>query len=374
MKLDAIDTGGGIRAYERIEAVMQFGYPSIATDTALYMDFETLLMASDKVKRGVTWKSSTQNYVMKRLIWVSNTYARIKTGTYKTKGYNEFTIHERGKPRLIRSCHISDRTVQKAFNETILKPKIYPRLIYDNSASQQGKGTDFCLRRLKTHLLKFYRKHGNNGYALLLDFKNYFGNIDKDILICKLSKVLSDEELRFTKIFLNDDKEGLGLGSEVNQTCAIFYANDLDHFVKEKLCVKYYARYMDDSYLIHEDRNYLEHCLSEIRKVCKRDGIVLNERKCRIINLKTDNLNFLKKQIRLTDTGKVIVRPIKKNYIRRKHRLVEQSKQLRSGKITKQNIDSSYKSWRGFIVKYNAPYYLLEQFDTLYAISRKGKL
>lgn len=338
------------------------------------MDFETLLDASNKVKRGVTWKSSTQAYMLKRLIWLSNTCERIQTKTYKTKGYNEFTIHERGKPRLIRACHISDRTVQKAFNDTVLKPKVYPRLIYDNSASQQGKGTDFCLRRLKTHLIKFYRRHGNSGYALLLDFKNYFGNIDKDILIRKLSKILSGEELRFMKIFLDDDKEGLGLGSEVNQTCAIFYANDLDHFVKEKLHIKFYARYMDDSYLIHEDRRYLEYCLREIKKVCERDNILLNERKCKIINLKTDNLNFLKKQIRLTGTGKVIVRPIKKNYIRRKHRLVEQSKQLRSGKITKQNIDNSYKSWRGFIVKYNAPYYLLEQFDTLYAISRKGKL
>ena len=338
------------------------------------MNFEELLNSTNKVIRGVSWKSSTQSYILKRLIWVSNTHNRIQSKTYKTKGYNEFTIHERGKPRLIRSCHISDRTVQKTFNETVLKPKVYPRLIYDNSASQQSKGTDFALRRLKVHLCKFYRKHGNNGYALLLDFKNYFGNIDKEVLITKLSKILEPGELEFMKIFLSDDKNGLGLGSEVNQTCAIFYANDLDHFIKEKLRIKYYARYMDDSYLIHEDKKYLEYCLGEIRKICERDGIILNERKCKIINLRTDNLNFLKKQVKLTSSGKVIIRPIKRNCIRRKHRLVEQSKLLKRGIISQKNLDDSYKSWRGFIAKYNTPYYLLNEIDKLYAISRKGKL
>ena len=338
------------------------------------MNFEELLNSTNKVIRGVSWKSSTQSYILKRLIWVSNTHNRIQSKTYKTKGYNEFTIHERGKPRLIRSCHISDRTVQKTFNETVLKPRIYPKLIYDNSASQKGKGPDCALRRLKTHLCKFYRKHRNNGYALLLDFKNYFGNIDKEILIAKLSKVLEPDELEFMKIFLNNDKDGLGLGSEVNQTCAIFYANDLDHFIKEKLRIKYYARYMDDSYLIHEDKRYLEYCFEEIKKICERDGIILNERKCKIINFKTDNLNFLKKQIRLADSGKIITRPIKRNYIRRKHRLVEQSKLIKRGIITSKNVDDSYESWRGFITKYDVPYYLLKEIDKLYAISRKGKL
>lgn len=338
------------------------------------MEFETLLNVTNKTAKGITWKSSTQSYLLKRLLWVSNTTNQIHDRTYKPKKYNEFTIHERGKPRLIRACHISDRVVQKAFNETVLRPKIEPRLIYDNGASQKGKGTNFSLKRLKIHLQKFYRKHGNNGYALLIDFKNYFGNIDKNILLSKLSKILTEDEMELMKTFMQNDYSGLGLGSEVNQTCAIFYANDLDHFIKEKLKIKYYGRYMDDSYLIHNDKAYLEYCLGEIKNICKRDGIILNERKCKIINLKSDNLNFLKKQIRLTDTGKVIMRPIKKNYTRRAHRLVELSKLRAKGIISKDDIDISYKSWRGFIVKYNVPYYILRRLDALYAISRKGKL
>ena len=128
---------------------------------------------------------------------------------------------------------------------------------------------------------------------------------------------------------------------------------------------------MDDSYLIHQSRDYLEQCLEKIKDICERDGIILNEKKCKIINLKSDNLNFLKKQVRLSDSGKIIVRPIKKNFARRKRHLVKQAKQLKEGRITQKNIDESYASWRGFAAKYNSPHHLLKEMDLLYAISRK---
>ena len=48
-----------------------------------------------------------------------------------------------------------------------------------------------------------------------------------------------------------------------SQILAVFYLNDLDHFVKEKLKIKYYVRYMDDFILFHENKNYLKYCLGE---------------------------------------------------------------------------------------------------------------
>lgn len=36
-----------------------------------------------------------------------------------------------------------------------------------------------------------------------------------------------------------------------SQVLAIFYLNDLDHFIKEKLKIKYYIRYQDDALLFH---------------------------------------------------------------------------------------------------------------------------
>ena len=343
--------------------MMRFGKPSIAIDILLL--FEDLLEPSTKCKRGVSWKSSTQLYYMKRLAWISRAKNSLDNGTYKPKKQYEFTIHERGKLRLIKASHISDRVIQKAFNEKILKPALYPRLIYDNSASQKGKGTDFCLNRLKCHLQRHYRKYGNNGYALLIDFSNYFGNVDKSILIEKVSRYITGDDLELFKTMQNDG-EGLGLGSEVNQTSAIFYANDLDHFIKEKLRIKGYCRYMDDLILIHPNRRYLEYCLKEIAKICSTLKIVVNPKKCKIVNLKTDCFTYLKKRIRLTDSGKVIMRPINANIKARKRRIKRQKELLDSGKMTMGSIMQSYISWRGYTTKYDIKHKTLKEIDNLF--------
>ena len=53
------------------------------------------------------------------------------------------------------------------------------------------------------------------------------------------------------------------------------YLNELDHFVKEKLGIKYYGRYVDDIILIHKSKNYLIYCKERIRKFLSKE-LVLN--------------------------------------------------------------------------------------------------
>lgn len=329
---------------------------------AAEVTFEDLLEASKKCKRNVAWKSSTQMYTMNRLMWAASLKEKLDRGIYRPKRYHEFQIHERGKLRVIHSVHISDRVVQKAFNEKVLKPKTYPSLINRNCASQPGKGTKAQLDGLKEDLRRHYRKHGQKGYILLIDFTNYFGNIDKEILIEKLKLDPDDEKLfrAFTK-----DEEGLSLGSEVNQTGAIFYTSGLDHFVKERLRVKGYGRYMDDSYLIHEDKKYIEHCRDEIFRECDKLKIQINPKKVKLIQL-SDQFTFLKKRIRLTESGKVTMRPIKDNFKRRRRNLKTQKRLLDEGKMTGSQIETSYKTWRSYAVKNGAPKKTIKSMDRLY--------
>jgi hypothetical protein len=75
---------------------------------------------------------------------------------------------------------------------------------------------------------------------------------------------------RFVSVF--GPGVSLGMGSQVSQNAAIFYPNTLDHFIKEKLRIKYYGRYMDDLYLVHGDKTYLQYCLAEIEKACAAWG------------------------------------------------------------------------------------------------------
>ena len=76
-----------------------------------------------------------------------------------------------------------------------------------------------------------------------------------------------------------------------SQVLAIFYLNDMDHFIKEKLKIKYYVRYQDDFLLFHESKQYLRYCLEEIKQFLKKENLVLNQ-KSRIYK-STNNFLFL---------------------------------------------------------------------------------
>ena len=48
--------------------------------------------------------------------------------------------------------------------------------------------------------------------------------------------------------------------------------------VKEKLKIKYYSRYMDDCVLIHHDKDYLKHCLEQMKQCADELKIDFNEK------------------------------------------------------------------------------------------------
>ena len=73
---------------------------------------------------------------------------------------------------------------------------------------------------------------------------------------------------------------------------AVMYLDKLNHFIKEKLHIKYYVLYMDDGVLIHEDKDYLKYCRNEIIKFLKDFKLNINMKKTRVDSIK-NGLDFL---------------------------------------------------------------------------------
>ena len=210
-------------------------------------------------RKNVRWKSSTQRYIANASLNVYDAYRRLHEGTFKSRGFYEFDLFERGKPRHIRSVDVHERVVQRCTCDYSLIPMLQPSFIYDNGASMKNKGYHFAVKRFNRHLQRHIRKHGNRGYVLLFDFSSYFDSIPHELLMRILDKAYDDERtLKLIKHFINmfGDK-GIGLGSQVSQVLALAAANELDHFIKEELRAKCYGRYMDDGYIIHESKEYL---------------------------------------------------------------------------------------------------------------------
>ena len=149
---------------------------------------------------------------------------------------------------------------------------------------------------------------------------------------------------------------GIPIGNQSSQIFALLYLSPLDHFIKEKLGVKFYGRYMDDFYLIHEDREYLRHCWKEIEEHVNKIGLALNE-KTNIYPLK-NGIDFLGFHTYISETGAVIrkVRRKSKNNVRRK--LKKMRGLLEAGRITPETVEQSYKSWRGHASKGNCHHFI----------------
>jgi hypothetical protein len=61
------------------------------------------------------------------------------------------------------------------------------------------------------------------------------------------------------------ERRGLPIGNLTSQLFANIYLNELDHFIKETLRERWYARYMDDFLIIHPDKSHLREVREKIR-------------------------------------------------------------------------------------------------------------
>lgn len=332
--------------------------------------FENLYKAGKNCCKGVMWKNSTQSYNDRAISNTAELHDILQRREFESRGFHDFDIMERGKLRHIRSVHISERVVQRCLCDNMLVPVFSHAFVYDNAASLKGKGVDFAMDRLDEHLHRFYRKFGYEGVerggVLMGDFHDYFNSAPHDSIYRESERRLHDRDARNLSCQLMEDfgDKGFGLGSQVSQIDALMLANDLDHFIKEKLRIKHYGRYMDDFYLIHEDREYLKYCLEEIRKFCEGRGLVLNEKKTRIVPL-TQGVKFLKTKFFLTETGKVIRKMNRQSPVKMRKKLYTFKRWLDDGRLTMEDVDTAYQSWRGHMRRGNS-HKVLREMDALY--------
>lgn len=229
------------------------------------------------------------------------------------------------------SSNITDKLINHVISRKILIPILDKSLIDTNVATRIGKGTHYGLKKLK----KYLNEMNGEVYALKFDISKYFYNIDHEILINLLKKKIKDKDvINILSLLINQadsdyvnkcidivkEKEieklnrlniknkdklideveripyykkgkGLCIGSMSSQILAIYYLNELNHFIKEKLKVRY-IRYMDDGLLLNNDKNYLKYCLKEVIKVLDKYKLKTNN-KTKIVNVNKEGIEFL---------------------------------------------------------------------------------
>lgn len=270
--------------------------------------FENIYAAHKRCRKSKQHKGEVVRFEIDLSKNITELIKELTSRKYKLGKYRKFKLFE-PKERLIEALSYKDRVVLMCFVTNVLKPIISKHVIYDNAACQKNKGTDFGLNRLTKFLKReFINEHGNDFYYLKCDIHKYFPSINHEVLLNKLKRIgLTDDELYMARLFMTNYETSVGipLGNLSSQWYALIYLDDLDRFIKEKLQIKGYIRYMDDFILIHKDKNYLRYCLKEIDSFCKERLKVELNAKTQIGKVK-NGIDFLGFRLILTETGKVI--------------------------------------------------------------------
>ena len=252
--------------------------------------FENIVNAYNEVCRNTKNKKKVARFKEYKCIYISRIYNILKNKLYKPGPCNVFTIYE-PKERRIVSQNMQDKVINHLVARHILYPAILPCLLDVNVASRKGLGTSEGIRLA----MKFHRickvKYGDY-YILKCDISKFFASINHDILKKKLKRRIKDKDaLKIVFDIIDAEENGLSIGAMTSQVLAIFFLNDMDHFIKEVLKIKYYVRYKDDFLLFHPSKNYLKYCLSELEKFLEKEDLLLNK-KTRIYK-NTNNFIFL---------------------------------------------------------------------------------
>lgn len=328
--------------------------------------FDALYESMEKCKKNVLWKDSVAHFVLNGVEEVNKLEQQVKNGTYKVRKTKTFMLTS-PKRREAMGVAFRDRVLQRSLNDNAIYPALSKHFIYDNCACQKGKGTDFARKRLHTFLHKFYRKYGTNGYVLQCDISGYYPNMQHSVVEKTFRKYLEPDVFDLATDILHQQYSGdVGYfpGSQMIQLAGISVLNEMDHFIKERLHIKFYLRYMDDFILIHEDKDYLEKCRQKIQAYLEGIKFQLHPKKTKIYPLER-GIKFLGFYHRLTDTGKILMQIDPKNVKMERRKLRRLVAKAKKGGIGKDKVDACYNSWRAHASKGNS-HNLLKRMDRYY--------
>ena len=214
----------------------------------------------------------------------------------------------RPKPREIWAADFADRVVHHLLYQHVA-PGFLAAFTADSCACIPGRGTLYAAQRLEHQVRSITQNWGRPAHYLKCDIANFFVSIDKTILRGLLHARIHEPAWRWLAdvILMHDPRDnvqvrgrpadlalvpphkslfnapahcGLPIGNLSSQFFANVYLDTLDQFVKHRLRVPRYVRYVDDFVLLHESPQVLNGWREAIAAFLPaRLGIELNPRK-----------------------------------------------------------------------------------------------
>lgn len=232
--------------------------------------------------RYAIWKASEKKRDQRRVKVI------LENDLYYAKQIQKMLINKTYVPSEPKIKTIQDASSGKI--RTIYKPNFFPdqiihwalmlqvepimmRGMYQYSCGSVPKrGTSYGQKTLRKWLDTDYK---NSKYCLKMDIEKFYPSIQFKFLKEMVKRKIKDKDclwLIFTII-----KAGMLIGYFTSQWFANFFLEAFDHFIKEKLGVKYYIRYVDDLVLLGSNKRKLHKVRKEIEVYLKSIGLKLKD-------------------------------------------------------------------------------------------------
>lgn len=356
-------------------------------DMSNLTDLNALYDAFRASMKDSAWKEEPQHFEADWLSELVSLKHDIESRTYQILPGIEFTLNERGKIRHIHGSRIRDRVARHVLCDNEIDPMISKYLIYNNGASQKGKGLAFARSMFEKDLHNFYLEYGSNdGYIGFVDFSKFYDNIRHDKIKELLYPIISEEARWLVDIilayfevdvsYMSDDEyagcmerkhnsvayyetvskeqrtgekfmaKGVDIGDQFSQSIGVFFPTQIDNYVKIVRGCKRYGRYMDDMYIICKDKAELQSVIDGIREQADALGLFINSKKTRIVKL-SGVYKFLQIKYTLSETGRVIRRINPRNVTRERRRLKAYRRLIDAGKMQYADVEQASRSWMG---------------------------
>lgn len=203
---------------------------------------ENLQLAYRRALRGKQHRPDAIRFGRRLECNLTRLVEQFDSGQVSVGRFHQFVIHD-PKERIITAPCFEERVLHHAIMN-VCEPVLDRWLIADTYACRTGKGREAAVVRARD----FARR---KGAFLKLDARRYFDSIPHDELLKRLTRLFKDPQLfglfeQIIRSFRSNAGRGLPIGSLTSQHFANFYLGWFDRFVKERLRVRGYVRYMDD--------------------------------------------------------------------------------------------------------------------------------
>ncbi len=318
--------------------------------------FDNLLTALANAKRGKTDRPDVARFVFHQERELFLLQAELQQKQYRPGAYKTFLIHD-PKERMISAAPFRDRVVHHALCN-IIAPIFEKTFIHTSYANRVGKGVHRAIEQYQEYAKQF-------PYVLKCDIKKFFPSVDHQILkneirwkiacpdtlwlcdtIIDASNVQEPSFIYFPgdDLFTPDQRpKGLPIGNLTSQFWANVYLNRFDHFIKQKLGVAGYIRYVDDFVLFGESKTELQEWQLKLTEELSKYRLLPHPHKTQIYQVK-DGVPFLGLQV--YPYFRYVRKEKNKRYRRHLRALLQRRAE---GKLSPEKMESSLNSWLGHL-------------------------